>query len=124
MIKSTSHAAYAWSSVLRALNECTAWHSVDFLDPMIAPVIRDLWTWPRLCEIARDGLLHWARIDFERAYARLAEYPCIMRSRHLAGQAELTDQYMGVPHREVPTLFAGTGNPLQRSASGDFQCPE
>lgn len=83
-----SEAAEAWGDVRKAIDQHDHSHAVDF-GSLVNAVVRNVGGWQRLCGLGLTDLDVWARKEFERVYAMLAEKdPATLQGEFHAGSVD------------------------------------
>lgn len=82
----TDRALMAWGRVSRAMAEVGAYATVDFCDPVIHAVVRELGGWALICRVPNDEqqFLQKRFCDFFRTYTTrgVAEAPLALQGDH------------------------------------------
>lgn len=89
-----SQALRAWALVAKSIREVGAYESVQFADPLIHAVIRDMGGWIALCQGKVSELPFRAR-EFEKRYQSLWNHPPLECPHQLAGLLEQQNRLGG-----------------------------
>ena len=85
VISLSARAALAWSAAKKAVHSIGSYGSVDFEDPTINAVIRNMGGWKEFCGRDADTFETFTRKDFERIYQLFAAGQVGEMGRYLTG---------------------------------------
>jgi hypothetical protein len=106
----TTKAALAWGAVKKAIHSHGAYACVDFADPAINAVIRNMGGWVELCGRDAATFETFTRKDFERIYLLLAPGGVDRGAgAYLRGIFEGPPRRIGVPYAAPKALGEADG---------------
>ena len=81
----STKALHAWDKVVLAMQRVGAINSIEFDDPAISVVIKEMGGWISICYKSRNDNLPFMAIEFQRRYSIYLIHPLPYVPKHLCG---------------------------------------
>lgn len=112
----TDRALMAWSRVTRAMSDVGGYASVDFGDPVIHAVVRELGGWSAICRVPNDEqqFLQKRFCDFFRTYTARGAPDAPLQ---LQGEHDTTNAALSLDSPDMAKRLAASPAPVPRRIS-------